>query len=160
MPNRERRKRKHPSDRSFFDSYWFEITVAGLIGLGIFLLLERLEIKEAIWLAVVWSAHRVGGTVRSLARSVGAFLHRGETSDLVGIALIVGAMILAACKLRLRAIRRHPPLPQCPQCSAVLQRVHGSLIRRLLGLALWVRIRHYSCDECGFRATVWSGRRE
>jgi len=81
-------------------------------------------------------------------------------SDLVGIALILAAAILVACKLRLRAIRRHPRLPQCPRCSAALQRVRGGLIRRLLALALWVRIRHYSCDECGFRATVWSGRRE
>jgi len=161
MARREHRKRKHPSERSFFDSYWFEITIAGLIALGIFLLLERLEIKAAIWQALVWSARRVGDIARSLGRSgVRLFNQIDETSDLVGIALILAAAALVAAKLRLRAIRRHPPLPQCPRCSAVLQRVHGGLIRRLLGLALWVRIRHYACDECGFRATVWSGRRE
>ena len=163
MPNdehREHTERKRRAKRSFFDSYWFEITVVALIGLGIFLLLERLEIKATVWGAAVSLAHTVASAVRSLARGISGRLHTVETSDLVGIGLIVAALGLLAWKLRLRAIRRHPSLSECPRCSGNLERVRCRLFHRLLAIALWVHIRHYSCNECTFRAAVWSRRRE
>lgn len=144
--------------RSFLDAYWFELTVVGLIASGIFLLVERMEIKLTIYHALVWLARRVAHAARPLGSATWRLLTRVEVSDLVGIALIATALGLIAWRLRRRALERHPALSECPACHAALQRIRSRLSHRLLGRLLWVRIKHYACSECSFRATVWDSR--
>ena len=160
MARRKRNERKDQKPRSFFDTYWFELTVVVLLGLGTFLLLERLQIKAVVYRFVVRVAGNAWQHIRSTGRAALDWLHEVETSDLVGFALIITACVLMLWKLRLRVIKRHPHISNCPSCGADMHRIRCTPIHRILELVLWVRITHYSCCKCPFRATVWSKKHE
>jgi len=145
--------------RSFLRTYWFEFTVVGLIATGIFLLVERMEIKLTIYEGLVWLARRIVRGARSFGSAGWRLLHGVEVSDLVGIALILIALGLIVWKVRGRAMKRHPRFSECPVCHAAVQRIRSRLIHRLLGLLLRVRIKHYGCSECSFHATIWDSRK-
>jgi hypothetical protein len=160
MAGRKRDEKKEQQARSFFDTYWFEFTVVALLGLGIFLLLERLQIKAAVYHFAVRHLSGLWASIRSAGRTTLDWLHEVETSDLVGFALIITAFVLMFWKLRLRALKRHPYIANCPECNADMHRIRCKPIHRLLGLLLWIRITHYSCCKCKFRNVVWRKRHE
>jgi hypothetical protein len=155
-----RKKRDERKERSFFDTYWFEITVLGLLGLGIFLLLEELEIKAMVYDFMVRNGRGVLTYIRSTGRSVWEWIRQVKTSNMVGFSLIVMAIVLVAAKLRHRAFKRHAHITACPVCGADLYRIRCRFVHRLLELVLWLRITHYACCKCSFRTTVWRRRGE
>jgi len=133
---------------SFISEYKFEITISLMISTGIFLLVEKMEIKAALfrWLIVFlkWSAFaikRVLGFVVGVLRGI-------ETSDLVGIFLILTAVFLILWRRRSRMILRHPLLETCPECGKFIMRGHRSWKQRILGLLIRVDIRNYYCGHC------------
>jgi hypothetical protein len=157
---REKRDPRKEEKPSFFDTYWFELTVVALLGLGTFLLLERLQIKAVVYRFVVRVAGGTWARVRSAGRAALDWFHEVETSDLVGFALIITAFILMFWKLRLRALKRHAHISNCPACGADMHRIRSRPSHRVLELVLWVRVLHYSCCKCPFRTTVWLKRHE
>ena len=118
-----------------------------------------MEIKLTIYEGLVWLARRIVRGARSLGSAAWRLLHSVEVSDLVGIALILIALGLIVWRIRGRAMKRHPRFSECPACHAAVQRIRSRLIHRLLGLLLWVRIKHYGCSECPFHATIWDSRK-
>jgi len=156
MERKKRDRRKKKKEQSFCDTYWFEMTVVTLMGMGIFLILEELEIKAAVYHFVV--DHFVGAWtyIRSTGRSVLDWIRQVKTSNMVGFTLIVIAVVMMLWKLRLRAFKRHPHITLCPVCGADLHRIHCTFRQRIQELFLWLRITHYSCCKCPFRTTVWS----
>ncbi len=156
---REVQKTEEPK-KSFVDTYWFEITVIGLLGLGIFLLLERLQIKAAVYEQVVRFLGSTWTAARSTGRALLNWLRDVETSDLVGFGLILVAAGLIVWKLRHRAFKRHPYISICPDCGADLHRIRCTVSHRAQEILLWLRITHYSCCKCPFRTAVWRKRSE
>ena len=139
--------------------YWFELTAFGLFALGIFLLVEQLEIKAFIWRTLV----NLAGVVRGAASGLLNFFEGIKKSNLVGIVLIVVAAGMIAISLRRRAIARHPRLPledECPECHRDLDRLKRRWVERLLGFVLRIRIKRYHCSKCSFQASVWQSYRE
>jgi len=168
--NRQSKKRSHrrrPSGTStrhhasFLRRFWFEILALILFGIGVFLLLERLQIKSIAYRALVSSYRATAELFSNVANGATAALERVERSDLVGVVLIVVAIVMLVLGLRRRAIRRSLPLLEgapCPECGEVLERVRRTLAQRLLQTLFVIRIRPYACRKCSFRATVWSTR--
>jgi len=170
--NREEHRGKHKSSRrehkdrggkrprvvaSFLSRFWFELLALGLLALGVFLLVEQLEIKVMMFRALMVCVGAVGHAVSDLWNLIVSV----RKSNLVGITLILVATFMIIHRLRWRAIHRHQKLPlakECPQCRGDLHRAERLLIDRLLELMLRVRIRHYSCGKCSFRASVWNVR--
>jgi hypothetical protein len=178
MADEERRQRRHstrhgrrgkrhasrkPPEPSFFRRFWFEILAFLFLGLGIFLLVERLEIKVILWRWIL----RVGETVAAVAAAIGSWFADNvlviRTSDLAGITLIFIALSMIAVRLRGRAIARHPPpvlKQECPKCQADMVRAPRRLSHRLLEYLLWIRIRRYGCTKCSYRTASWHRLRE
>ena len=160
MARKSRNSRGEKEKPSFFDSYWFEFAVVSLLGFGIFLLFEQLEIKAAIYDFVVRTGGGAWTYIRITGRAVRDWIREVKTSNLVGISLIVIAFVLMFWKLRLRALKRHPHISLCPECGADLHRIRTTFRQKLQQFFLWIRINHYSCCKCPFRTAVWRSKTE
>ena len=158
----ERDERSEPRE-SFLEAYWFEFTALSLFALGVFLLVERLEIKVIVWRALVrWTKTTVDAAT-GLAYSIWDILYDVQKSDLVGVVLILVAALMVLHKVRFRAIERHPRLDrpeECPKCGGDLERIRNSRRDRFLQALLRIRIKLYSCRDCTFRAPVWRRKGE
>ena len=91
--------------RRFLRTYRFEIIWLTVVALGVFLIFERLNIRGSFiaWLRRATAAmlHGVG----HLDEVVAAFLARTTLSDAVGLALILGALVAIALRVRWRLMR-------------------------------------------------------
>jgi len=156
-------EKKQPGPVSIFvGKFWFELVALTILSLGIFLLVEHLQIKVLISRALVrWAGIAVDAASSAWA-VISSVLTRVERSDLVGIVLVVIALLMIAYSLRLRAIARHPDVPadkECPRCHRDIHRLPRRLLVRVTELLLWIRIRRYGCSKCSFKVSVWTGRR-
>jgi len=149
--------------RELVSRFWFELLAVGILTLGVFLLVERLQIKAIIWRTLVSWVNVVGSAASGLwGGTLGLFLNV-EKSDLVGIVLVLVAIGMIAISLRWRAIQRHPPLlldKECPKCKRDLHRLKRRPVDRLREYALWIRISRFRCSKCSFQTSVWKTQRE
>jgi hypothetical protein len=141
--------------RQLIRAYKFEIIWLVIVALGFFLIFERLNIRSSLfaWFGRV-SAAALGGVGR-LGDQFGALLARITLSDAIGFALVLGAMVVIALRVRWRLI--HNPalaLLRCPQCDGSMHRVHRHAVDRLI--SLYVPVQRYRCvnDQC-----LWHGLR-
>lgn len=142
------KKRKEPT---IWREYRFEITVVVLMALGIFLLVEEMEIRQTIWhwLGIILSAtaHGLRGFFNTVLNTLGNM----RASNIVGIVLIVIALAMMYTRARNRIIRQNNYMFDCPKCGNDLQRIHRTRWHKVLELLLWTNIRHYQCKECSFK---------
>ena len=85
-----------PRHNSFHKEYSFEIKVILLFTLGIFLLIEDLEIKQYIFEAIRKIFFAVGLGIKWLRDSTLFLIKQFEVSDIVGISLILYVVYLVA----------------------------------------------------------------
>ena len=180
QPEQSKRRRRHSSGkrhhrpdahsekkppgpvRTFLGKFWFELVALAILSLGIFLIVEQLEIKLLIYRAIVRWAGMAAVAASSVWAAISSVLNRVKGSDCVGIALVVIALLMIAYRLRLRGMARHPDLPanhQCPRCGREIHRLPRRLLDRVTEFLLWIRIRRYGCSKCSFKVSVWKGRR-
>ena len=165
-PSRRSRGHRHTTSKdtresgeskaSFFKRYRVEIFAVCLLALGIFLLVERLEIKKVMYRQMLWLAE----PIKSFASFLVTTLVGVQKSDIVGLVLMVMAVCLIAWRVRFRAINRHKDVDAvagCPNCSENLIRLPKKPIHRLLELLFQVRIRRFSCAKCAYSASTWDG---
>jgi hypothetical protein len=141
--------------RQFLRIYRFEIIWLVIVALGIFLIFERLNIRQSLsaWLrqfaaAAQHSVGDVGGKVADLLAQI-------TLSDAVGFALVMAALVAIVFRVRWRILRNPAfTLMRCPRCDGNIHRVHRHAIDRLI--SLYVPVRRYRCanDECR-----WQGLR-
>ena len=150
MP-RERKGIVKSSQRSYFREYNFEITVVVLIALGIFLIVEDLEIKYYIYQFVKAFFFGIGHIIKLIQNGTIYVVSQFETSDLVGISLILLAIFLLAGRWRDRIIERHVTLTECPNCGGHLVRTHRELNHKIMSFIYFVTVKHYHCKVCKYK---------
>ncbi len=138
-------------NHSWWQEYRFEISVLVLLALGIFLLVEKMEIKAFLFRQLRRVILGTATTISSLANRMFGLLMEVETSDIVGIILILIAMGMIFYRLRSRFISRHGPLRSCLKCGSDMHRIHRRFRHRILGIILWADVRYYSCKKCTFK---------
>ena len=144
------RIKKNKKTEFFYKKYAFEILVLGLFILGFFLLWEKLNIKTIAWGIITTTTRTIVNLIRDVSVRLGNIISRVETSDLVGIALILTALILVLNRTRHRVIGSHPNLASCPQCEGALRRTHGKTKHKYLELLLFCKVKRYACRKCSF----------
>ncbi len=159
------RKHRHRTERhsggakraSWVRLFWefrLELLALVLFFLGVFLLLEQFKIRTKLRDFVV---DGLGFASRISARVLDA-VSRIEQSDIVGIALLVGATGLIGFVIRMRVLRWHERIeaePLCAKCGKQMHRSRTSRFQQSLGTAFRVRIRRFSCSKCGYRFSIW-----
>jgi hypothetical protein len=140
---------------AFLSEWRAEILVVFLVALAIFLLVERMQIRQTL----LGSLRQGLQALRSLGGGAGRwvvnFVERTTLSDLTGYTLLLIAVAFVAWRTRWRLMR----MPRftaavCPHCGSDLRRVHRRPRDRLLDL--FVPVRRYRCKN---RDCYWSGLR-
>ena len=85
-----------PRHNTFYKEYSFEIKVIILFTLGIFLLVEELEIKQYIFEFIRIIFFTIGNGIKWLRDSLIFLIKQFEVSDIVGISLILYVFYLVA----------------------------------------------------------------
>lgn len=141
--------------RRIWREFRVELLLTLLILFGLFLLVERLNIRQTLWLWLSGAGKALVSGVTAAVAATLNFLTNRTASDLTGLALILGAVGLLAWRTRRRIIQS-PSLSDkaCPRCGKELHRVHRASGDRLIGFFL--PMRRYLCTstDCG-----WTGLR-
>lgn len=141
----------------------YRVELAGLVllGLGIFLLVERFKIRVAVYNFLVRAVEWVIATAKWLWQAAVHIVYHTEQSDVVGIFLIIVAFMLLGHRWRVRAIARHveiDSLEGCPRCGDVIRPIRRNFINRCMELLLWIKIQRHACTKCAFRHSTWQSR--
>jgi hypothetical protein len=150
----QRGRRGRSTGPAIADAYGFEIAVALLTASGVFLLVERLQIKATLYSWSVAALRRVAAEVHSALAQIWHVLEINEKSDIVGGVLIVAACGLVADRMRRRWIGRHPIEDTCSICGVDLFRRRRTWPQRVLGVLLRVELSAYGCRGCGRRGVA------
>ena len=143
-----KRKRITKINKSLYRKYNFELIVLGLLLLGFFLLWERWQIKSIVFGFITKAVRTSVNLIRDISIRIGAVISKVETSDLIGMILILIAVILILNRTRLRIINSHPSLSYCFKCKGDLRRTHRKMKHKLLEILLFCKVKCYSCRKC------------
>ena len=141
--------------RRIWREYRFEMILSLLVLLGVFLLVERFNIRQTLWLWLTAAGRAVIDGIVAAITGVANFLANRTASDLTGLGLIVVAVGLLVWRARRRMIQSPAWSDKaCPKCGQELHRIHRAPGDRLIGYFL--PMRRYVCrnPECG-----WTGLR-
>lgn len=132
-----------------------EILIVILLCLAIFLLLERMNIRQSLYAWLVTLAEDIVRLLASVSQDLARFVRRTALSDLIAYLLLLVVVGLVIWRIRHRLLT----LPkfsdaQCPRCGGELTRIHRRWLDRMLNL--FVPLRRYRCknNEC-----TWQGLR-
>ena len=141
-------KQKH---KPLFSEYSFELKVVILFALGIFLLIEDLEIKNYIYTFIRFIMFTIGDIIIWFRNYTLFIIKQFEVSDLVGISLIIYVLYLIAERWRERMIERFSELRNCPQCGSDLNRIHKELKHIIMSYIYFLQVKHYHCTSCSYK---------
>ena len=149
MP-KERKGIPKPKRKLFYQEYNFEITVVLLIALGVFLLIEEMEIKHYLYEFIKVIFFTIGNFIKLLRDTSIYIIDKFEISDLVGISLILLAIFLIANRWRERMIERYSVLKNCPDCNGDLQRIKRDFNQKMIGYIYFLTVKNYRCKSCNY----------
>ena len=151
LGQRTRKRKRIKANRiSYYQEYNFEILVLGLFALGFFLLWEKWNIKSIAWGAITRSTLSIATFLRNISVRFGEIVSGVETSDIIGIVLILIALVLVLNRSRNRIIDHHPNLSSCPKCDADLRRTHRKTKHKIQAWFLICKFKRYKCRLCSF----------
>lgn len=139
-----------PKRKLFYQEYNFEITVVVLIALGVFLLVEEMEIKHYLYEFIKVIFFTIGNFIKLIRDGSIFIIDKFEISDLVGISLILLAFFLIANRWRERMIERYSVLNNCPNCNGNLQRIKRDFNQKVTGIIYYLTVKNYRCKACNY----------
>ena len=143
--------------RKILREYRVEILALLVVLFGIFLLVERLEIRQSLWAGLSWLTAFLRQTGTTFVNGLVAYITSFTLSDLTGWFLIFTTSVFIIWRIRFRFSRSsHWEAGECPRCGKKLHRVHRTILDRLLSWTLLPRARRYYCSDSG---CGWSGLR-
>lgn len=160
--SRRRRRKGQRRSKSRWDrlgqtlrNWWVEILVAVLVLLAIFLLVERMNIRQSLLTWVRQLIDGLGTLADNLSTGALSFVRGTTLSDLTAylLLLVVAALVIWRVRWRLLTSPRWTELA-CPRCGSDLQRVHRYLRDRVVSVI--VPVARYQCRN---RECHWHGLR-
>jgi hypothetical protein len=147
---RHQHHRRENPVRRFLREYP-EVFWVAMAALGLFLLVERLNIRKSL----VRYARAVPETAVDVVGHLVDSMDRLTLSDLLGFVLLVGASVAIVYRVRWRLMHTTALTTiRCPQCKGEIHRVHRRVMDRVIS---WVvPVHRYRCSNPACR---WAGRR-
>ena len=148
-----KRKRKKPLDKkskSFLQEYNFEIIVFSMITLGVFLLVEQMEISQTMFNLMKKLIFLFADMIKVIRDKIYEIFDWIEISDLVGLVLIGFAGFLITIRTRIRLLTKYQKIRECPECKPgfKLKRIQKKLKHRIIHIILRLRVYNYQCQNC------------
>ena len=143
--------------KKFLREYRVELSALLLAAIGIFLLVEQMDLRQ-----------KMSEVVHSIATILSLLLNHTENfffhyvrnlrpSDLLGWILLIVFLLFVTWRIRYRFTNDDRWMVEtCPKCGAELHRTHRSTLDRILAAIFLPNARRYRCNnrKCG-----WSGLR-
>ena len=85
--------------------------------LGIFLLVENMEISQTLFKIIKATIFLFADFIKAIRNSIYDTLNWLELSDLVGVILILFALYLVALRIRVRLLMLYPKVYECQNCD-------------------------------------------
>jgi len=136
--------------KRFLREYRVELVAALMALLGVFLLVERIQIRVTIFRTMLLAWRTISGAVGALVRAVVYRITHITVSNLIGLVLIVLSIVIVLWRVRVRLTQRLTG-STCPVCGGELRRSHRHWLDRLISLLLPVRPYHCRNRECGWK---------
>ncbi len=143
--------------RKILREYRIEIAIVLLILLGIFLLVERMELQSMITKGLQVLQSSLKNLLALIKIGVEFYIFNLSLSDFIGWILLILGIALAIWMVRYRFT--HTPTMQaseCPKCGSELHRVHRKYFDRFLSRTFLPHARRYRCANPDCR---WTGLR-
>jgi hypothetical protein len=135
--------------------WWVEIVIALLIALAVFLLVERMNIRQTLFVLLMRLVEGLAELGSRLSQGVANFVRHTTLSDLTAYVLLVAVIGLVLWRVRQRLLRQaRLTEPNCPRCGGKLHRIHRRLRDRALNV--YVPVRRYRCSQAD---CTWRGLR-
>jgi hypothetical protein len=139
--------------KQFLREYRIELVAVLMALLGIFLLVERMQIRVTILRIILLAWRTLSGTVGAVVREVIYRILHITVSDLIGLVLLVLSIVIVLWRVRMRVLQRLTG-SACPVCGGELRRSRRDWMDRLLSLLLPVAPYRCRNEECR-----WEGLR-
>jgi len=146
----KRRRKTKRHEKSIFREFSIEIIIGVIFLFGVFLLFERMEIKSYVFHGIVGTLKSITDAFSDMLGSILGIADVFETSDIVGVSLIIIAFLLLTVRVRQKAIIRYHDLDECPECSGDLMHIHRNMPQRMFSKIFLLKIRRYKCKSCDF----------
>ncbi len=146
-----KQKRKGASKskyKIFFEDFNFEIKVVSLLALGIFLLVEELEIKHYLLKLIKLIIFNSGKVIQYVLNKSVFFIRGFEFSDVVGISILLYVFYLIANRSRERLFNRFPNINNCSKCNGKIHRIRKKWKHKVLSYVYFITVKHYRCTDC------------
>jgi len=148
--------------KKFVREYLIELIALLIILLGIFLLFERMDIRETLYQAALGLTDNLRTGLAGASSLGQTYLSSFGLSDLLGLGLIVLAVLFVFWRIRYRFIRSERWLgTHCPICGDRIHRKHRSSFDRLIGKVMLQESARYKCsnEDCYWTGLRQKGRR-
>jgi hypothetical protein len=161
LEDRELRRRRHHHHKEqtelqqWLRAYRIEGVWMVVVGLGVFLVVERMNIRQTLLRDLRSAASGLAQSIDRAGRAITGLIARVSLADGVGAVLIFGACLVLLLRVRWRLMRSEAlTATDCPVCGGRLHRVHRRLFDRML--SWYLPVRRYRCADpkCG-----WGGLR-
>jgi hypothetical protein len=143
---------------AFLRAYSVEILATVLVALGLFLLLERMNIRSTLFYWGATGTQTASHVLGHMGDVVAHAIANLTLSNVLGLALILMALLAISLRVRWRLVRSASLTTlRCPRCGGGIHRVHRRWGDRVVsGL---VPVRRYRCSNrecrwCGFRVAA------
>ena len=136
--------------KQFIREYRPELIAALLALLGIFLLVEQMDIRVTTFRIIRLAWRTVGKKVADVVREVIYHILHIRPSDLLGLVLILLSIVIVLWRVRVRLIQRMSG-STCPVCGGDLRRSRRDRLDRLVSLVLPVRPYRCRNSECRWK---------
>jgi len=149
--------------KKFLKEYWIEIGALIILSLGIFLLVERMEIRSTIWQTILNAKTLFQSEAELFVKGMIVFVGNFTLSDTIGTLFVILAVIFVLWRIRYRFLHSDFWLATtCPKCGSELHRVHRSKFDHFLSRTVLPKSHRYECSnpECNWSGLRRRGRRK
>ena len=146
MKNKKSNRKSKKS--KFWRKYNFEIVIFSLIVIGIFLIIEDLNIKNSILNTYIQIYNYLIKLFLTLYVALTTLLYRVENSDLFGLGLIVFAIFLILLKWRQNLLNEYSIYEVCRYCNSRIHRIKRRKRIKIFAYIFRLKIKRYQCTAC------------
>jgi len=148
MRNKRKERASKKSIIPIIKKYNFELLIIILIFLGLFLLLEDFELKKFLLDFSIQMYEEMKYIVFYIYNSTFEFILKIETSDIIGLILIISAILLMFLRWRNNLIYNYSSAQFCVNCKGKLQRVKKKIKIRVFSFFTRLKVKKYQCKDC------------
>ena len=144
----KKKKTQKSKNIYFYKKYSYELQIVVFLFLGVFLILEKYDIKSSI----LTIGHNIFIFFRNFIFSLIYPLYKSliniEVSDIIGYSFILYALTLIYNRFRNKFIDSNLMKSKCSSCDSKLQRIHKFNFHKIIEKILFIKLKHFNCPQC------------